>query len=120
MGSETSQDVIKALRENAQRKKSDRCSKRRAYRDSRYPYEQKTAKPHVISVVGVNGTGKTTTIGKIVAALFSTGKERWYLRPATLSGPRRSNLRIWSDRSGVDFISQGQGADSAAVGFDAL
>ena len=121
MGSETVEEVVSALRERT--KKGDKPTevlKNVLVEILDIPYESKEAKPYVISVVGVNGTGKTTTIGKL-SKLFSENGKRVVLAACdTFRAAAVEQLRIWSDRSGVDFVSQGQGADSAAVAFDAV
>jgi len=121
MGSETVEEVVSALRERT--KKGDKPTevlKNVLVEILDIPYESKEAKPYVISVVGVNGTGKTTTIGKL-SKLFSENGKRVVLAACdTFRAAAVEQLRIWSDRSDVDFVSQGQGADSAAVAFDAV
>jgi len=108
MGSETSQDVIKALRERMHKGKNPiDVLKDVLIEILDIPYEQKTAKPHVISVVGVNGTGKTTTIGKLSQLYSQQGKKVVLAACDTFRAAAVEQLRIWSDRSGVDFISQG-------------
>lgn len=121
MGSETVEEVVSALRERT--KKGDKPTevlKNVLVEILDIPYESREAKPYVISVVGVNGTGKTTTIGKL-SKLFSENGKRVVLAACdTFRAAAVEQLRIWSDRSDVDFVSQGQGADSAAVAFDAV
>jgi fused signal recognition particle receptor len=78
------------------------------------------AKPHVILVVGVNGTGKTTTIGKL-AHLFARDGKRVILAAAdTFRAAAIDQLKIWGERVGVDVVAQGVGADPAGVGYEAL
>ena len=81
---------------------------------------EKSGKPYVISVVGVNGTGKTTTIGKLSKIFNDQGKKVVLAACDTFRAAAVEQLKIWSERSGVDIISHGQGADSAAVAFDAV
>ena len=121
MGSETVEEVVSALRERT--KKGDKPTevlKNVLVEILDIPYESKEAKPYVISVVGVNGTGKTTTIGKLSKIFSDNGKRVVLAACDTFRAAAVEQLRIWSDRSDVDFVSQGQGADSAAVAFDAV
>jgi len=77
-------------------------------------------KPYVIMVVGVNGTGKTTTIGKL-AALFHRQNNKVLLAAAdTFRAAASEQLEIWAQRAGVDIIRNQPGADPAAVAFDSL
>lgn len=75
--------------------------------------------PSVIMVIGVNGVGKTTTIGKLSSALKSEGKSVLVAAADTFRAAAADQLEIWSQRSGVPIIRQGEGADPAAVLFDA-
>ena len=79
-----------------------------------------TAKPLVISVVGVNGTGKTTTIGKLASKYKAEGKKVLLAAADTFRAAAGDQLDIWADRSGVDIIHSQSGGDPAAVAFDAL
>lgn len=76
--------------------------------------------PYVILVVGVNGVGKTTTIGKM-AYQFKQGGKKVVLGAAdTFRAAAVDQLKIWSERVGVEIVSQGMGADPASVAFDTL
>ncbi len=77
-------------------------------------------KPHVIMVVGVNGVGKTTTIGKLAHMYNQAGKRVMLGAGDTFRAGAVAQLRIWSERAGVTLIQQGQGADPAAVAFDTV
>ncbi len=79
-----------------------------------------TTKPSVILVIGVNGVGKTTTIGKMAAQLKAEGKQVILGAADTFRAAAIEQLEIWSERAGVDIIRHGQGADPAAVVFDTL
>ena len=79
-----------------------------------------STKPSVVLFIGVNGVGKTTTIGKMAAALKSQGKRVLLAAGDTFRAAAADQLTIWSDRAGVDIIKQGEGADPAAVVFDAM
>jgi fused signal recognition particle receptor len=77
-------------------------------------------KPHVIMVVGVNGVGKTTSIGKIAHRYKQAGKRVVLGAADTFRAAATEQLTIWSERAGVDIIKQYQGADPAAVAFDTI
>jgi fused signal recognition particle receptor len=77
-------------------------------------------KPSVILVVGVNGTGKTTTAGKLAAMLKSQGKKVILGAADTFRAAAAEQLEIWARRSGADLVSQPQGSDPAAVVFDSI
>jgi fused signal recognition particle receptor len=76
--------------------------------------------PYVIMVVGVNGVGKTTTIGKLAYQFKQAGKKVILGASDTFRAAAVDQLKIWSDRVGVDIVSQGMGADPASVAFDTL
>ena len=77
-------------------------------------------KPSVILVVGVNGVGKTTTIGKIAAMLEKEGKKVILGAADTFRAAAVEQLDIWAKRAGAESVSQPQGGDPAAVAFDAI
>ncbi len=77
-------------------------------------------KPHVILVVGVNGTGKTTTIGKLAAKLSDGGLKVMLAAGDTFRAAAIEQLKIWGTRTGAKVISGAQGADAAGLAFDAL
>ncbi len=79
-----------------------------------------TTKPFVVMVVGVNGTGKTTTIGKL-AKIYHDGGQKVLLAAAdTFRAAASEQLNIWAKRAGVDVVRTQAGGDPAAVAFDAL
>lgn len=80
----------------------------------------KDKKPFVIMVVGVNGVGKTTTIGKLAHQLKSQGNKVVLGAADTFRAAAVDQLTIWSERVGVPIVQQGMGADPASVAFDAL
>ena len=84
------------------------------------PPPEVSSKPWVMLVVGVNGVGKTTTIGKIAHALRQEGKQVMLGAADTFRAGAIEQLKIWADRTGCDFVAQHSGADAASVGFDAL
>ncbi|MEZ4739738.1 MAG: signal recognition particle-docking protein FtsY [Flavobacteriales bacterium] len=77
-------------------------------------------KPYVIMVVGVNGVGKTTTIGKLAYAFKEEGRSVMLGAADTFRAAAVDQLRIWSERVGVPLVQQGMGADPAAVAFDTV
>jgi fused signal recognition particle receptor len=77
-------------------------------------------KPFVILVVGVNGSGKTTTIGKLAAKLRADGKSVMLAAGDTFRAAAVEQLKIWSERTGAAFMSRGAGADAAGLAFDAI
>lgn len=76
--------------------------------------------PYVIMVVGVNGVGKTTTIGKLAAKFAAQGKKVVVGAADTFRAAAVEQLTIWAERAGVDIIKQQQGSDPAAVAFDTV
>ncbi len=79
-----------------------------------------TTKPSVILVIGVNGVGKTTSIGKISAELKRQGKRVVVCAADTFRAAAAEQLTVWCERAGVDIIKQAAGADPASVVFDAI
>lgn len=79
-----------------------------------------STKPSVILVIGVNGVGKTTTIGKLAASLKADGKKVLLGAADTFRAAAIEQLQIWADRAGVELIKHSEGADPAAVVFDAV
>ena len=76
--------------------------------------------PAVILVVGVNGTGKTTTIGKLAAKLTQHGRSVLVAAADTYRAAAEEQLEIWAQRAGADFVGSERGGDPAAVAYDAL
>lgn len=77
-------------------------------------------KPSIILVIGVNGVGKTTTIGKMAAALKADGKKVILGAADTFRAAAIDQLQIWADRAGVELVKHTEGSDPAAVVFDAI
>ena len=77
-------------------------------------------RPHVVLIVGVNGTGKTTTVGKLARLLKDSGKTPLICAADTFRAAAVEQLQVWATRAGVDFIRAKSGSDPAAVVFDAL
>ncbi len=79
-----------------------------------------TNKPHVILIVGVNGTGKTTTIGKLARRFQEEGKSVMLAAGDTFRAAAIEQLKIWGERTGAPVIARDPGADAAGLAFDAL
>ena len=77
-------------------------------------------KPYVMMVVGVNGVGKTTTIGKLAANLRAQGKKVMIGAADTFRAAAVEQLQIWADRAGVDIVKQAMGSDPASVAYDTV
>ena len=77
-------------------------------------------KPYVMLVVGVNGVGKTTTIGKLASMLTAQGKKVVIGAADTFRAAAVEQLSIWAERAGVDIVKQAMGADPASVAFDTV
>ena len=84
------------------------------------PTSPPTSKPHVMLIVGVNGVGKTTTIGKLANQLREEGRTTLICAADTFRAAAVDQLQIWADRAGVDIIRAKDGSDPAAVVFDAM
>ena len=126
MGAETAMSVVDELREKI---KEDKITDADAVKDALKeilrdhigegePLKLETT-PSVILVIGVNGVGKTTTIGKISAHLKGQGKKVIVAAADTFRAAAIDQLAVWCDRAGVDLIRQNEGGDPAAVVFDA-
>ena len=81
---------------------------------------QLATRPAVILVIGVNGVGKTTTIGKLAARYRAEGKKVVLAAADTFRAAAIEQLEIWAERSGADFVHHAEGSDPAAVVFDAI
>jgi fused signal recognition particle receptor len=79
-----------------------------------------SAQPTVVLVVGVNGTGKTTTIGKLAARLAEHGRSVLLAAADTFRAAAEEQLEIWAGRAGADFVGSPKGGDPAAVAYDAI
>jgi fused signal recognition particle receptor len=79
-----------------------------------------TERPAVVLVVGVNGTGKTTTIGKLASRLREHGDDVLLAAADTFRAAAEEQLEIWAERAGADFVGSARGGDPAAVAYDAI
>ncbi|MBQ4581693.1 MAG: signal recognition particle receptor subunit alpha, partial [Oscillospiraceae bacterium] len=79
-----------------------------------------STKPSIVLIIGVNGVGKTTSIGKLGSRLKSEGKKVLFCAGDTFRAAAADQLEIWANRAGVDIVRQHEGADPGAVLFDGL
>ncbi len=84
------------------------------------PFAIGPERPHVILVIGVNGSGKTTTIGKLANATAATGKKVMLAAGDTFRAAATEQLTIWSDRAGAEIVKGEIGADAAGLAYEAL
>ena len=89
-------------------------------KDGGYDIEKQNGNPYVIMVVGVNGVGKTTTIGKLAAKFKNAGKKVYIGAADTFRAAAIDQLAVWADRAGVTMIRQDMGSDPASVAYDTL
>lgn len=131
MGVMTAQDLLDDVRREVKRKNlHDPQLLREVLRDKIRSYLVETDNPaemvlprngpFVIMVVGVNGVGKTTSIGKIAAKFVRSGKSVLLVAADTFRAAAVEQLKIWARRSNVDIVAQNQGADPSSVVFDAI
>jgi fused signal recognition particle receptor len=130
LGTTTTQEVLQKLREKADRKQiKDVAELKRLLKDellailessSIVPVQKVDSVPEVIMVVGVNGTGKTTTIGKLAQVFRSDGKTVLLCAADTFRAAAIEQLEIWGQRTGTEVIHTRAGGDPSAVLFDAL
>jgi fused signal recognition particle receptor len=130
LGSTTTQEVLGKLREKADRKQIKNVEElKRLLKEellailntaNSRPVNKVEGTPEVILVVGVNGTGKTTTIGKLSQVFRSQGKNVLLCAADTFRAAAIEQLEIWGQRTGTEVIKTKAGGDPAAVLFDAL
>lgn len=77
-------------------------------------------KPYIVLFIGVNGSGKTTTLGKIAADLHARGAKVMVVAGDTFRAAAVEQLKVWADRAGADFMSRPTGSDAAGLAFDAV
>jgi fused signal recognition particle receptor len=130
LGTATTQEVLGKLREKADRKQIKDVEELKRLlkeellailtRAQSRPAQQVMTGPEVILVVGVNGTGKTTTIGKLAGVLRAKGKTVLLCAADTFRAAAIEQLEIWGQRTGTEVIKTKPGGDPAAVLFDAV
>jgi fused signal recognition particle receptor len=130
LGTKTTAEILKNLRERADRKQIRNVGELKKLIQEQIleilnatpprPGKPAPGEPEVVMVVGVNGTGKTTTIGKLAYALRTEGKAVLLCAADTFRAAAIEQLEIWGSRTGVEVIRTKPGGDPAAVLFDAL
>src|SRR5437660_9654034 len=130
LGTTTTHEVLEKLREKADRKQiKDVDELKRLLKEellailtaaNTQPVQKVDGTPEVILVVGVNGTGKTTTIGKLAQVFRSDGKTALLCAADTFRAAAIDQLEIWGERTGTEVIKTKPGGDPAAVLYDAL
>lgn len=128
IGFETANNIITKLRERIKKEKiSDTEEIKKALKEEMKPILDKTdnslkleTKPSVVLVVGVNGVGKTTSIGKIANKFRKEGKKVILAAADTFRAAAVEQLEIWANRASVDIVKKEEGADPASVVFDAI
>jgi len=130
LGTTTTREILAKLREKADRKQIQNVEElKRLLKEellailnaaNTRPVERVEAGPEVILVVGVNGTGKTTTIGKLAQVFRSQGRTVLLCAADTFRAAAIEQLEIWGDRTGTEVIRTQPGSDPAAVLYDAL
>ncbi len=129
LGTATTEEVLRALREKVDRKQIGNVDElKRVLKDELLHILERASlepvkavePPEVIVVVGVNGTGKTTTIGKLAHALRSDGKTVLLCAADTFRAAAIEQLEVWGDRTGTEVVKTKPGGDPSAVLFDAL
>ncbi|MCC6963232.1 MAG: signal recognition particle-docking protein FtsY [candidate division Zixibacteria bacterium] len=90
------------------------------FEDNAHPFFEVTDKPHVIMIVGVNGTGKTTSIAKIARRFKNDGKRVTMVAADTFRAAAIDQLAIWAERVGCNLVKGQEGGDSASVAFDSI
>ena len=89
-----------------------------SWKEGELPFDLSVRKPYVILVVGVNGVGKTTTIGKLAHRFSQAGKKVIIGAADTFRAAAVDQLQIWAERAGVDIVRQQMGSDPASVAYD--
>ncbi|SDF63567.1 signal recognition particle-docking protein FtsY [Terriglobus roseus] len=128
IGSSTTSEIMRNLRQRALREKATTDELKqmlkeelRAILDSvEQPTNHPTQAPEVIMMVGVNGTGKTTTSGKLAALYGTHGRKALLCAADTFRAAAIEQLEVWAQRSGVDIIKTKQGGDPSAALYDSL
>ena len=128
VGVEASLEIIEQLRQNIKEKKINDAeeAKQELFRVIKEILEENdtelklSTSPSIILVVGVNGVGKTTSIGKLANQLKQEGKSVMMAAGDTFRAAASEQLSIWADRTGVPLVKHQEGADPAAVIYDAI
>ena len=118
LGIKKPDNIIRFLKSAMQR--SFRAENQQSESEAMDDFFNSASKPYVIMVVGVNGTGKTTTIGKLASQFKQRGEKVLVSAADTFRAAASEQLEIWSQRAGVDIIRNQPGADPASIAFDSL
>jgi fused signal recognition particle receptor len=123
VGVAATDEIVEAVRQRARRGESLRALVKdeilRIFNEVERP-QSNGHQPHVMLIVGVNGTGKTTTVGKLANQFKTEGKKPLICAADTFRAAAVDQLQVWADRAGVDMVRAREGSDPAAVVFDAL
>ena len=123
IGVAATEQIVQAVRGRAHRGESLRDLVKTEIRAIFSAVEKPSANghsPHVTLIVGVNGTGKTTTVGKMANLFKTSGKKPLVCAADTFRAAAVAQLAVWADRANVDIVTAKEGADPAAVVFDAI
>lgn len=128
IGVKTATEIIEAIREKAEKKEIKSYEDLKAFLKSYLksmlgppqPFVLYQERPFVVLILGVNGVGKTTTIGKIASRLVSEGHSVLLGASDTFRAAAIEQLEIWADRSGAQIVKHQSGSDPAAVAYDAV
>ncbi len=129
VGLDATERIIQALTNQVQRRQLNNAEALRnalaallkeQIADLQAPFQIGEGRPFVVFAVGVNGTGKTTTLGKLANRLQGQGLRVLLAAGDTFRAAAVAQLKQWGERNGVDVVAQGQGADSASVVYDAV
>ncbi len=134
VGVETTVEIIRRIEERVKRDKFMNASELQGIlrdeiagllqenesRQQEFGIAPRDSEPYVLMVVGVNGVGKTTTIGKLAAQLVRTGKKVYIGAADTFRAAAIDQLQVWADRAGATLVKQQMGSDPASVAFDTL
>ena len=127
VGASTSAKIVAEVEKRAKLRKTTTASElrdllREVMTDNRLDNQplDVSGRPAVILVIGVNGVGKTTSIGKLAARYVSEGKKVMLSAADTFRAAAADQLEIWAKRAGADIVRHGEGADPAAVVFDSI
>ncbi|MFN8688066.1 MAG: signal recognition particle-docking protein FtsY [Acidobacteriota bacterium] len=129
IGVRTATEILEGIRQRVERQQlGDAAELRAMIREqlqeileaNERPMKRAASGPTVVMIVGVNGVGKTTTIGKLANRFKSEGERVLICAADTFRAAAIEQLEVWAERSGVDMIRQQTGADPSAVLFDAL
>jgi fused signal recognition particle receptor len=129
LGVETVQEILEGIRQRMDRKQSGDAEQIRGLireqlldvlRASESPLHVIRTPPAVVMLVGINGSGKTTTVGKLAHRFLGEGRKVLLCAADTFRAAAIEQLEVWAQRAGVDMVRQKTGADPSAVVFDAL